>query len=158
MIPSEIQKIEMKLDRKLLEERKDIECQLRTKLNEMRPRVKFPRNLLCKLVQSNINLGINRSEGYDQKWGEKSNEVANQKQREADKFAYYYERNTANRNNPNKELDELYSKDDKVPCIDLVMYAEEHQKSMEDKLFNEEMEQLQPELDKLEEGKYSTTL
>jgi hypothetical protein len=65
MIPSEIQKIEMKLDRKLLEERKDIECQLRTKLNEMRPRVKFPRNLLCKLVQSNINLGINRSEGYD---------------------------------------------------------------------------------------------
>lgn len=26
MIPSEIQKIEMKLDRKLLEERKDIEC------------------------------------------------------------------------------------------------------------------------------------
>ena len=29
MIPSAIQKIEMKLDRKLLEERKDIECQLK---------------------------------------------------------------------------------------------------------------------------------
>lgn len=45
MIPSEIQKIEMKLDRKLLEERKDIECQLQTKLIEMKPKIKFPGKL-----------------------------------------------------------------------------------------------------------------
>lgn len=38
-------------------------------------------------------------------------------------------------------------------CIDLQGYADEHIKEMEDKLFNEEMEQLQPELEKLEEGK-----
>jgi len=40
-----------------------------------------------------------------------------------------------------------------VPHIDLAVFAEEHQKSMEDQKFNEEMERLKPELDKLEEGK-----
>lgn len=56
--------------------------------------------------------------------------------------------------NPTRELDEFYCKDDKILCIDLQGFAEEHIKEMEDKLFNEEMEQLQPELEKLEEGKY----
>lgn len=36
-----------------------------------------------------------------------------------------------------------------MPAIDLQTFAEEH----EDKMFNLEMEQLQPELEKLEEGK-----
>lgn len=48
MIQSAIQKIEMKLDRKLLEERKDIECQQRKKLDEMKPRIKYPYRLPCK--------------------------------------------------------------------------------------------------------------
>ena len=95
---------------------------------------------------------VNRGDKYDVKFGEKSNEVANQQQREADKFAYY-ERQNANRMNPTKESDEFYCKDDRIPCIDLTLYAEEHQTEIEDKLFNLEMEQLQPELDKLEEGK-----
>lgn len=49
LIPSAIQKIEMKLDRKLLEERKDIECQQKKKLDEMRPRLRYPSRLPCKL-------------------------------------------------------------------------------------------------------------
>ncbi len=37
MIPSELQKIEMKLDRELLEKRKGLESQLRQKLDQMKP-------------------------------------------------------------------------------------------------------------------------
>jgi len=48
MIPSELQKIEMKLDRKLLEERKGIESQLRTKLQVMKPLLRFNRELQSK--------------------------------------------------------------------------------------------------------------
>ena len=43
MIPSELQKIEMKLDRKLLEERKGLESQLRQKLDAMKPMVRYTR-------------------------------------------------------------------------------------------------------------------
>ena len=71
----------MKLDRKLLEERKDIECQLRTKLIEMKPKVKFPAKLPCKflnfLILTGFLLVVNRGDKYEQKYGEKSNEVAN---------------------------------------------------------------------------------
>ena len=48
MIPSELQKIEMKLDRKLLEERKGAETQLRQKLEQMRPIVRFTRQFQSK--------------------------------------------------------------------------------------------------------------
>lgn len=43
MIPSEMQKIEMQLDGKLLKERKNLDCQLRTKLNEMSPLIPYTR-------------------------------------------------------------------------------------------------------------------
>lgn len=131
----------MKLDRKLLEERKDIECQLKRQLVDMKPKIKYPYRLPCKFFESSNIIVVNRGDKYEIKFGEKSNEVANQQQREADKFAYY-ERQNANRMNPTKETDEFYCKDDRIPCIDLNVYAEEHQTEMEDKLFNLEMEQL----------------
>lgn len=152
LIPSAIQKIEMKLDRKLLEERKDIECQQKKKLDDMRPKVKYPYRLPCKSICNLTRVVVNKGDKYDVKYGEKSNESATQQLREADKFAYY-ERGNPNRMNPTRELDEFYCKDDRIMCIDLQGYADEHIKEMEDKLFNEEMEQLQPELEKLEEGK-----
>lgn len=56
--------------------------------------------------------------------------------------------------NPVKELDELYSKDSKVPQIDLEAFAREQIKKDEEKKFNDEMAKLQKELDQLESGKY----
>jgi hypothetical protein len=58
--------------------------------------------------------------------GEKSSEVQNQKAREADKFQYYVRGDAAIPSNPLRELDELYSKDAKVPHIDLEVFAKEH--------------------------------
>ena len=52
MIPSELQKIEIKLDRKVLEERKGIESQLKTKLLEMKPVVRYNRQLKSKLIST----------------------------------------------------------------------------------------------------------
>jgi uncharacterized NAD(P)/FAD-binding protein YdhS len=63
LIPSEMQKIEMKLDkknRKLLENQKDIEFQLRAKLDAMRPHTRFARQQLSKLNSQLINLVIQR--------------------------------------------------------------------------------------------------
>jgi len=57
--------------------------------------------------------------------------------------------------NPLKELDELYSKDAKVPLIDLEVFAHEHIKSVEETKFEHEMQKLQTELDQLELGKLS---
>jgi len=44
--------------------------------------------------------------------------------------------------NPVKELDEHYSKDTKVPLIDLEVFAKEHIKSVKENKFNEEMAKL----------------
>jgi hypothetical protein len=41
--------------------------------------------------------------------------------------------------NPLKELDELYSKDTKVPLIDLEVFAREHIKNVEETKFETEM-------------------
>jgi hypothetical protein len=35
-----------------------------------------------------------------------------------------------------RELDELYSKDNKIPHIDLEIFAKEHMKSVEESKFN----------------------
>ena len=43
MIPSELSRIEMKLDRKLLEEQKSIETLLRYKLENMIPLIQYTR-------------------------------------------------------------------------------------------------------------------
>lgn len=48
MIPAELSRIEMKLDRKLREEQKSIEVQLRQKLDSMKPLLRYPKKLLCK--------------------------------------------------------------------------------------------------------------
>ena len=50
MIPSEIQKIEMQLDGKLLKERKNLDSQLRTKLMEMNPLIPYSRQPKCKSI------------------------------------------------------------------------------------------------------------
>ena len=75
--------------------------------------------------------------------GQKSNEVATQKAREADKFSYYVRGDAAIPSNPLRELDELYSKDAKLPHIDLEVFAKDHSKSLADKKFNESMIKLQ---------------
>lgn len=56
--------------------------------------------------------------------------------------------------NPLKELDELYSKDTKVPLIDLEVFAVDYIKDLEEKNFEIEMKKLQDELDQLELGKF----
>lgn len=56
--------------------------------------------------------------------------------------------------NPVKELDELYTKDAKIPQIDLEVFAQEQIKKDEENKFNSEMANLQKELDQLESGKY----
>ncbi len=43
---------------------------------------------------------------------------------------------------PVRELDEHYSKDSKVPMIDLEVFAKEHIKNLEEKKFNIEMAKL----------------
>lgn len=52
--------------------------------------------------------------------------------------------------NPVKELDELYTKDSKVPQIDLEVFAREQIKLDQEKKFNDEMTKLQKELDQLD--------
>lgn len=66
----------MKLDRKLLEEQKDIECQQKRKLDDMKPRIKYPFRIPCKYESTFDSLVVNRGDKYDQKFGERSNEVA----------------------------------------------------------------------------------
>lgn len=66
----------MKLDRKLLEEQKDIECQQKRKLDDMKPRIKYPFRIPCKYESTSDSLVVNRGDKYDQKFGERSNEVA----------------------------------------------------------------------------------
>ena len=53
-------------------------------------------------------------------------------------------------------MDEHYSKDSKVPMIDLEVFAKEHIKNLEEQKFNIEMAKLQEELDQLEPGKYNS--
>lgn len=48
LIPSEIQKIEMQLDGRLLRERKSLDSQLRVKLFEMKPQISYRRPLQSK--------------------------------------------------------------------------------------------------------------
>lgn len=86
--------------------------------------------------------------------GDNSNEVANQKNREADKFSYY-SRDNQIPSNPLKELDELYSKDERVLQTDLEIYARETIKKQEADMFNKEMAQLNTELEQLNEGKFT---
>ena len=76
-----------------------------------------------------------------------------QKHREADKFRYYAP-NPQSQSNPVLELDEFYSKDEKVPKIDLEAFAKDHNKEKEGIKFEQDMAQLTKELEILDEGKY----
>ena len=55
------------------------------------------------------------------------------------------------------ELDEFYSKDEKVPKIDLEAFAKDHNKEKEGIKFEQDMAQLTKELENLDEGKYNNT-
>jgi hypothetical protein len=50
-------------------------------------------------------------------------------------------------------MDEHYSKDEKVPQIDLEVFANAHIQKLEEKQFQQDMLKLQAEVDFLEEGK-----
>ena len=100
-----------------------------------------------------LHLGVDRGDGFNLGLGEKSNEVSIQKHREADKFRYYAP-NPQSQSNPVLELDEFYSKDEKVPKIDLESYAKDHNKEKEGIKFEQDMAQLTKELENLDEGKY----
>ncbi len=69
--------------------------------------------------------------------------MATQKAREADKFSFYVRGDAAIPSNPLRELDELYSKDSKIPHIDLEVFGKEHSQSLADRKFNESMAKLQ---------------
>jgi hypothetical protein len=84
----------------------------------------------------------------------RQNEAKFQRTREADKFSYY-PNGQQHSLNPLKELDELYSKDTKVPLIDLEVFAVDYIKDLEEKNFEKEMKKLQHELDQLELGKFN---
>ena len=96
---------------------------------------------------------MDRGEGFNLGLGEKSNELSIQKHREADKFRYYAP-NPQSQSNPVLELDEFYSKDEKVPKIDLEAFAKDHNKEKEGIKFEQDMAQLTKELESLDEGKY----
>ena len=85
----------------------------------------------------------------------RQNEAKFQRTREADKFSYY-PNGQQHSLNPLKELDELYSKDTKVPLIDLEVFAVDYMKDLEEKNFEKEMKKLQHELDELEQGKFNS--
>lgn len=80
-------------------------------------------------------IGVDRGESCNQGNGEKSNEIGIQKHREADKFRYYAP-NPQSQSNPILELDEFYSKDEKVPKIDLETFAKDHNKEKDSIKFN----------------------
>ena len=98
--------------------------------------------------------GVNRGENFNLGRGEKCDEVSIQKQREADKFRYYAP-NPQSQSNPVLELDEFYSKDEKVPKIDLEVFAKDHNKEKEGIKFDQDMAALTKELEHLDEGKYN---
>ena len=98
---------------------------------------------------SNLILAVERAKNCHVE--KKTTEVKTQKTREADKFSYY---GAGTQFNPTKELDELYSKDAKVPMIDLEVFALEYIKREEEEMYNTEMAKLQEELTLLEPGKY----
>ena len=53
------------------------------------------------------------------------------------------------------ELDEFYSKDEKVAKIDLEVFAKDHNKEKEGIKFEQDMARLTKELENLDEGKCS---
>ena len=75
--------------------------------------------------------------------------------READKFRYYAHDGQVPPD-PRSEMDEHYSKDEKVPQIDLEVFANAHIQKQEEKQFQQDMLKLQAEVDFLEEGKCQT--
>lgn len=87
MIPSELSRIEMKLDRKLLEEQKSIETQLRSKLESMKPLVRYTRQLMRKLnLTPYAIVAVATCQNFVE---QRQNEAKSQRTREADKFSYY---------------------------------------------------------------------
>jgi|LauGreDrversion4_2_1035121.scaffolds.fasta_scaffold791656_1 hypothetical protein len=52
MIPAELSRIEMKLDRQKREEQKSMESQLKQKLEAMKPLVRFTRRFIRKLINT----------------------------------------------------------------------------------------------------------
>jgi len=56
MIPAELSRIEMKLDRQKREEQKSMESQLKQKLEAMKPLVRYTRRLIRKLKDTPINI------------------------------------------------------------------------------------------------------
>ena len=66
LIPSEIQKIEMQLDKNKLNEWKNMDTQLKMKLLEMKPLIQY----------TSPPLNVNRGPNYNLGCGEKSNEVS----------------------------------------------------------------------------------
>lgn len=60
--------------------------------------------------------------------------------------------------NPVKELDEIYAKDDKIYQIDLESIATAQMKEKEEKKFQEDIAALSNELATLDEGKYQSML
>ena len=87
----------------------------------MKPAVRYTRQLIRKKNTKITFIAVARGNALGH--GERSNEVATQKAREADKFSYYVRGDAAIPSNPLRELDELYSKDAKVPHIDLEVFA-----------------------------------
>ncbi|CDW75998.1 transcription elongation factor sii protein n terminal domain containing protein [Stylonychia lemnae] len=142
MIPSELKNIEMKLDREKLEEQKGKEQYKKEKLEKMQP-------LLIYRVPQYVDLGLS----YKQARGEQSKDEQNQKQREKTVFQAVYINPNQIPQNPLKELDEHYAKDDKVPQIDCEIIANDYLKQKEDEKFQREILQLQDELQYLDEGK-----
>lgn len=64
-----------------------------------------------------------------------------QLQREADKFRYFAPEGQVPPD-PRSEMDELYSKDQKVPQIDLEAFAKAHILKLEEQQFQQDMTRL----------------
>ena len=100
-------------------------------------------------------IGIDLGSNYKQAKGEKSSEEINQRQRETSVFQTVYMNPNQIPQNPVREFDELYVKDDKVLQADSDQIANEWFKQRDDEHFRKELELLTVELQQLDEGKSS---
>lgn len=98
-------------------------------------------------------IAIDLGSDYKQKRGEESKEEATQRQREITVFQPIYVNPSQIPQNPLRELDELYAKDEKIFQVDCEQNSNDYFKKKDDERFQQELQLLTQELQQLDEGK-----
>lgn len=101
-----------------------------------------------------MHIDLDLGETYKRARAEMSEEEQTQRKREASIFQSIYMNPNLIPQNPIKELDELYVKDDKILISDCGEIAADYFKQKDDENFEKELLILTQELQQLDEGKY----